>query len=544
MAIDNIVEGLLEEFISNTAENGDLTRLPEMLSVGLVVDADDPLQQGRLRVFCPAYNDNPKKILHLPWCAYVSPMGGSVNNTAYARGHIPGNESSTGSIHYGFWSIPEVGSHVLVGCINGDARRRFWLGCLPSHQETHTLGSGRFKHEGGAVNGPLTSDGQPIQPQYDKMMEAFNNENDSSEWKTRAAEYQLSAITDRPSPDKSAYIDDDLETIQQNEQDEWVREILGEHGYDWTSYKNLGAFLSSKVHSWTTPGFHSITADDRPFNSRIKIRTAAGSQLILDDTNERIYVSTSGGKSWIEMDAAGNIDVYAERRLSMHAEKDVNISAGESIRMKANNFISMYAGDSRGQTPLTEQLAQGEIRINSAADMHLNVGGDLHGNVDGTVDINFGGETNVGVDSDINVGALGDINFAAADVTFTISGKGTTIDTLTEFLDDFVSTYNDHSHVDAGSNLGPQTPIDMPDPISVSVEETLLAPWTNRVPQHEPWPRVLMQDSDDSVNTENNGYSNNVDWVEQYDNVGTSGRENIGVVEGDETIPRGRFWRR
>ncbi len=541
---DSILDGLLQEFINHSAENGDLTHLTESMSVGFVVDADDPLQQGRLRVFCPAYNDDPKKLLHLPWCAYVSPMAGSIDNTAFARGSIEGDESSQGPIHYGFWSIPEIGAHVLVGCINGDARRRFWLGCFPQHQETHTIGSGKFSHKDGIVDGPLTSTGFPIQPQYSKFLEAFNNETNSSEWKTRGVEYQPTAVTEIPSPDKSLYVDDDLATIQENEQDEWVRSILGEHGYDWTGYKNLGAFLASKVHTWSTPGFHSITMDDRPFNCRIKIRTVGGNQIILDDTNERIYFSTSGGKSWLEMDAAGNIDLYAERRLSIHAEKDLNLSAGESIRMKATKFISMYAGDTRGQSPLTETLADGEIRIQSQDALHLIVEGNLFGDIRGLTNINFGDEVNIGVDSDLNIGTLGDINFSASDVTFTISGKGTTIDTLTQFLDTFVETFNDHAHVDSGPNLNPETPIEASDSVSVTVEPTEFSPWTNRVPQHEPWPRVLMQDSDDDINSENNGYLNNVDWIEQYDNLGQAGREPIGKVEGDDTLDRGRFWRR
>lgn len=73
---------------------------------------------------------------------------------------------------------------------------------------------------------------------------------------------------------------------------------------------------------------------------------------------------------------------------------------------------------------------------------------------------------------------------------------------------------------------------------------TEIAPWTNRVPQHEPWPRVLKQDKGDEVNTENDGYLNNVDWIDQYNNEGESGRKPIGKIEGDEEIERGKLWRR
>jgi hypothetical protein len=75
---------------------------------------------------------------------------------------------------------------------------------------------------------------------------------------------------------------------------------------------------------------------------------------------------------------------------------------------------------------------------------------------------------------------------------------------------------------------------------------TEISPWTNRVPAHEPWPRVLKQDTGDGPqNKENDGYKNNTDWIDQYDNeTRPEGREPIGVVEGDQKTERGPLWRR
>lgn len=72
-----------------------------------------------------------------------------------------------------------------------------------------------------------------------------------------------------------------------------------------------------------------------------------------------------------------------------------------------------------------------------------------------------------------------------------------------------------------------------------------ISPWTNRVPMHEPWPRVLKQDEGDKQNEKNEGYKNNVDWIDQFDNEkNPEGRELIGKVEGDVEIERGKLWRR
>jgi len=90
-----------------------------------------------------------------------------------------------------------------------------------------------------------------------------------------------------------------------------------------------------------------------------------------------------------------------------------------------------------------------------------------------------------------------------------------------------------------------QPPIAMESKVSL----TEISPWTNRVPMHEPWPRVMKIDQgdveDDKQNEENDGYKNNVDWIDQYTNDGEKrNTEPIGRIEGDDVNDRGPFWRR
>ncbi len=72
---------------------------------------------------------------------------------------------------------------------------------------------------------------------------------------------------------------------------------------------------------------------------------------------------------------------------------------------------------------------------------------------------------------------------------------------------------------------------------------TQVAPWTNRVPDKEPWPRVLCVDTL-NINGITEEHKKNVGHAPQFNNIGEEGRRDIGVVEGDETIERGRLWRR
>lgn len=374
MTENEIINGFLANYDSNiNTSNGFMG-----ITLGVVVDTDDPLQMGRLRIFCPSLNDDVKKVQFVPWAIYASPFGGTINNKTYTRG-VGGEQKaeSEGAIAYGMWAIPELGAHVLVGCIDGDYRRRFWIACAPQHQETSTLHNGRWKWDDGKIEGPLTSTDKPVQPLYDNMKEAFQDKKKSPEWKSRIADYQATAnrkdTSQIPNTKKKTYIDQTNADMIKSESDEWVKDTVGAHGYDWTGYKNYGAFLASRTVGISSPGLHSVVLDDRPFNNRIKIRTTTGHQLLLDDTNERIYLATNKGKSWVEMDSNGNIDIFSECRVSINASNDINFTAGKTIRLFAEEGIHLFAGHgiSDKRTPLESPPYKGEIRIQSDNDLHI-----------------------------------------------------------------------------------------------------------------------------------------------------------------------------
>lgn len=449
-----------ESFIENYKASYDMMLPDSMgkagplvgLTMGLVVSTDDPLQGGRLQIFCPAYGDDPKKPMALPWAAYISPYGGAVNNRDYVRGSHD-KTSSDGAVHYGFWGIPELGANVLVGCVDGDPRRRFWVGCLPSHQETHTQFTGRFKYIGNRVEGPLTSYGRPLEPLSSNMKEAFSNMLSSPEWRSRGVDYQTAANRDdegsQPNTDRgSNYMDDTYDKIKNTEIDPRARAALGDNGYDYSSFGNVKGMRASKVFGMSSPGMHAIFMDDRSYSNKIKIRSGSGHTILMDDANERIYIMTNKGKSYIEMDSSGNIDIFNERRLSVHSKKDINFTTDESFRVHAKKGIHLYAGESEEQDTLESEPMAGEIRLQAANDMHLisenvmrtfsasdtlseiggkkceSIGDSLFLQVQNDINIVTNlGDYNLTVSRDINEIAQGDINsFAVGNRRETTNG--------------------------------------------------------------------------------------------------------------------------
>jgi hypothetical protein len=97
---------------NNTTFNG--------ITIGFVVDTNDPQQMGRVRAVCPALNDpsieESFNVQDIPWASYCSEFGGIMGNIK--RG--PEENQSEGPVSYGMWNIPKTGSQVVVMCLDGD----------------------------------------------------------------------------------------------------------------------------------------------------------------------------------------------------------------------------------------------------------------------------------------------------------------------------------------------------------------------------------------------------------------------------------------
>ena len=474
------------------------------VTVGQVVDANDPQQMGRLRILCPALGDSPDMLIKdIPWASYLSPFGGTVDVGSRGRS----DDLTTGPVAYGMWAIPKVGATALVVCIDGDPRFRVWVGCMHGQFLPHTLPHGRFSNNDrfgeGEPAGPVSSEEEPIQPTAQQLELAFTKSQDTvsagipatpkvnNEWKTRGADHGVSKINNEQIrsdfSDISLYQDDEDQGYSKSRiQPNLTSEVTGD-------------VKDSQVYSWTTPGFHAMSMDDSPDNCRIRLRTTHGNQILLDDTNERIYISTPQGDSWIEMDEKGNIDIYAKRNISYHAEKDINFTAGGTFRVKAAKGIHL--------------ISETEFRIHAKAeDVQLISGANVRIQSTADTEIKTGGSLIVETAVDINMKATG-AGILASGGVLNLNGGGNVLIT------------------------GPRIDLNGPsaDPGSGVTTDHKEAFWTNRIPEHEPWPRVMTKvliTDDDTDNT----HVNAAEYL--YDDP------LIGKVERGDDLNRNDKWRR
>lgn len=275
---------------------------------GTVIDTNDPQQMGRVKVWCPAIDGDTYEAEVLPWANYVSPLAGQVHN-------FPGGSqgSVTGGLHsYGFWAIPKMGANVIVAMLYGDVNRRFYIGCIFDEHGNRSLPVGRNRPDLGPV--PLSDTLDPVEPQTHSLNAQFDGKVTSPQARSRGA-YERSVG----------------QGMDKRDGTEGYQKAVQEEGLD------------PQTYCLSTPGRHSLIFQDNPTTSRLRLKTADGHQVIFDDANERIYISTADGKTWLEMDNDGHIHMYGAASVSISAGKNINMSASGAINMVAGTDINIAA---------------------------------------------------------------------------------------------------------------------------------------------------------------------------------------------------------
>lgn len=311
-----------------------MSTLPPFVE-GIVIDTADPQEMGRMKVWCPGIDGDTAIIDNLPWVTYISPLAGQ------AESYLGGGsgDSAKGPVSYGFWAIPKVGARVVIGFLYGDSSQRMYMGSFFNDHGNRSLPAGR-----NATGAAPTSDSEEIiEPTTSNLKAQFQNKLSDPIAKSRGV-YERQVA-------QAKTIKDDTEGYS-------VRVV------DIPEDDPLTSNLDPQTYCITTPGRHSIIMQDNPKFARLRIKTAEGHQVIFDDANERIYVSTSRGRTWLEMDVDGHVHLYAAESISMSAGKNFNLQALGDIVLSAGGSVDISA--------------KGHARISACDDVSLSGDGGMN----------------------------------------------------------------------------------------------------------------------------------------------------------------------
>ena len=322
----------------------------QSLMEGVVVDTNDPQQMGRIKAWVPAVDGDLYEIADLPWVTYVSPLAGQTRD--YPAG--PGGTPTAGFASYGWWSVPKSGACVIVGFLYGDPNRRVYLGSYFRDHGNRSLPAGRNRPD--LAPSPVSDTLDPMQPQTKNLQTQFNGKLSASEAQTRGA-YERQVAQDKTEKDGTeGYHADQIEP----------KTTQGTARYD------------PQTYVLTTPGRHALIFQDHPSVGRARIKTAAGHQIILDDANERIYVSTAQGRSWFEMDQDGRIHVYGADSISFSTGGNFNVTAVGDINFSAGGDVHVQAGAKLLMAGCqSAHLSGAGLNLESSAAFNILAAGDL-----------------------------------------------------------------------------------------------------------------------------------------------------------------------
>lgn len=329
---------------------------------------------------------------------YASPFAGTT--------HIPDDAKTTKESNYeyvqhtyGFWAVPpDVGNIVLVMFVNGDIDRGYWFACV-----VNKLGFGMIPAIGGgdqskfdssvikdpALKKALTSDSVWPMAEFQEN-DGINidgrflqTKRPPHEWQVKRYIQQgldrdpvrgaLNSSAQRNIPSAAFGISSPGRKLK-NDSAENVEAIK--------SKINSGALEDSSLESIARKGGHTFVMDDGDFygkNQVMRLRTAYGHEILMDDTNKMTYIINSEGSCWIEMAGSGQMHIFTSGGFNVRSQGDINMHSDTNIYMHAADKIKMFAGNQIDiNTKVMNQLTTDMIKLYSAA---IQVGGSSTVNI-------------------------------------------------------------------------------------------------------------------------------------------------------------------
>ena len=321
--------------------------------IGIVKGNVDDTRMGILQVEIPSLGNNTSNINSLYACRYLSPFYGAKSPNAVDPSDVANFESSQHS--YGMWFVPpDIDTQVLVIFAEGKTSNAFWIGCvqdklinnmvpgIAASVDTFTPTSGGDFSESkqqlygtdnvpaGEVNKALFNDAKlvgganrlkkPIHPfaetlrQQGLIKDTVRGTTTSSA--RRESPSQVFGIS-TPGRIKPG-----------------------------TKKSKIGPVDAQQTVETTRNTGHTFVLDDGDVNGDnqlVRLRSASGHQILLNDSAGVVYIANGSGNAWMEFSANGAIDIYAGGSVSMRTAGDFNFHSDGNINMFAKNQIKMSA---------------------------------------------------------------------------------------------------------------------------------------------------------------------------------------------------------
>jgi hypothetical protein len=356
------------------------------LFLGVVKNNVDPTRSGALEVYIqqlggPDEND-PSTWRKVNYC---TPFYGITQQTkAPASG--AGNFFNPQS--YGMWfTPPDIGVQVICFFVGGDPTKGFYMGCVadpgfnhmvpaigsssnyvvnnPS-QNAYFARSGRLpvteinEKNSGVVNNPnYVNVPKPVHSVQAGILfqQGLVNDTERGSISSNAQRESPSTVYGISTPGRPVYAG--------GLTDQQVQEQLAQNTLDPTKTAIVGR-----------KGGHSLVMDDGSVtgeNNLVRIRTSKGHQIMLNDSDNFLYICHSNGQTWIELGQEGTVDVFSTNSINLRSQGDINIHADQDIKMYAGRNFHAYANTEvkLNSSGISQFTSKGRMTVATTGDLGL-----------------------------------------------------------------------------------------------------------------------------------------------------------------------------
>lgn len=376
--------------------------------IGRVKNNLDPTRSGRLQVYIPDLvsgdENNPDNWRTVAW---ASPYLGYTNQPDTNKQ----NAFKKVRHSYGLWAVPpDVGNLVLCTFIAGDPNRGFWFACIPSQLGHHMLPgmAGSYNVDSSGIEDPKVKANYNNKP---TVVAEFNENGEQIDWANFA------------NAKKPVHEDQYRVLLNQGLDEDYIRGIISSSSSRESPSAVFGISTPGRPHKdpaedpkynekiksgelkesdyavASRKGGHVFVMDDGNFQGKdrlIRLRTAGGHQILMNDSDDILYIGNDTGSVWLEMTGPGHLNIYTGNSINIRAEQDINLHADNNINLNAGNAIQMNAGRNL-------QAQSQTINLDSSTTTTVIGGGTLNLGSTGSVNLTAGSIANVSGSSGVNV---------------------------------------------------------------------------------------------------------------------------------------------
>lgn len=319
----------------------------------VIVRPKDESHSGRIPVYIPMLSkdrNDPRGYFN---CFWSSPFAGTTPSAAVGK-----NERSHADTMktYGMWMVPpDPGNFVLVIFGDGKKKNPIIIGCMfPDQMQNMVPGNPAGKTFGSDV--PL--------PVAEKNRFATNKSHG------KGVERPFNPFIAIPIINQGLINDPVRGTTTSGARRESPSQVFG---FLTPGPENIN-LETGKRDGTNRLGGHSFVMDDNLSQRHIRMRTAGGGQVLIDDTNELVYVINSPGTAWIELSSDGSIQIFSDEDINMRSTNNINIRADQELNLDAGIRVNINAGLMEDQGDEVDPKMEGPI----GGDVYIQSGNSIN----------------------------------------------------------------------------------------------------------------------------------------------------------------------